>query len=126
VQYFVQLFIAQDMTRMASQPFEPTFKNTETFLCDQNHRLKDGRNSLVTDPALSLKLIGLADRRNCTKSCTSVCNVPFPDFVHVFQYVLLAGPDMFPSRLRIWQRAAQPDRLEPSLVQNIALKSTFS
>jgi hypothetical protein len=55
VQYSAQLFTTQDMTRTVSRFFQPTFKNSGTFCGDQNHRLKNDRDSFVTDWACSLK-----------------------------------------------------------------------
>jgi hypothetical protein len=56
VQCSAELFTAHDPTRTVS----PHSKNADTFYCD---RLKDDRDSLVTDAVISLKLIRLADRR---------------------------------------------------------------
>jgi hypothetical protein len=56
VDWSVQLFITEDITRTASRCFQPTFKNIWRFCCDQNHRLKDDRSSIVIDPGVSFKL----------------------------------------------------------------------
>jgi hypothetical protein len=60
--------------------FSPHSKDAVTFDFDQNYQLKDDRKSLLTDLAVSLKLIRLADRRQLHQIMHNSLKCPISGF----------------------------------------------